>query len=314
MKSKQIKNILKLAVTVVGLYIAYQQMDLETVTQIITTYDYKYLLAGVLLNCLGTVLLSARLREVFGRSQSLLEMIKINFVASFFNLFLPSTIGGDTVKVTRLAGGQKSLQRSLAKVFADRFYGVTAVLMISIVSLLLLRSSGTVINVYILYSVYFLTAATVGVWLSIQTGLLTWFINRVPEVKLFGLHKTFKLGNLVSAIEELKAFSVGRKFNLLFISVIYQINSALISYVGLISFGIHISLLHVIFFSSLSAVLLMIPISIGGLGTRELIYKGLYGTVTDSVKVVLLAPYGFITLVATGLIGGILFMYDKPKN
>jgi hypothetical protein len=58
----------------------------------------------------------------------------------------------------------------------------------------------------------------------------------------------------------------------------------------------------------------MIPISIGGLGTRELIYKGLYGTVTSSPNVVLVAPYGFITLLATGLIGGLLFLRDRGET
>jgi uncharacterized protein (TIRG00374 family) len=289
-------------------------MDLETIRQILSDYDYRYLFAGIVLNCFGTVLLSARLREVFGRTSSLAWMVKLNFIAAFFNLFLPSTIGGDTVKVTRLAGGEKSIQKSLTKVFADRFYGVTAVLMISVVSLIMLKFTGTEINRYILYSVYLLIAATLAIWVMIQSGLMVNIMNRISTVRIFGFTKTFNLGNLVQSIEELKNYSLRKKAILIGISFIYQLNSALITYIALISFGIHLSFLYVVFFTSLSAVLLMIPISIGGLGTRELIYKGLYGTVTSSPNVVLVAPYGFITLLATGLIGGFLFLRDKGET
>jgi uncharacterized membrane protein YbhN (UPF0104 family) len=136
-------------------------------------------------------------------------------------------------------------------------------------------------------------------------------MNRISTVRVLGFKKTFNLGNLVQSIEELKNYSFRKKFILIGISFVYQLNSALITYIALVSFGIHLSFLYVVFFTSLSAVLLMIPISIGGLGTRELIYKGLYGTITSSLKVVLVAPYGFITLLATGLIGGLLFLKDK---
>jgi uncharacterized protein (TIRG00374 family) len=287
--NRHLKTLIKVAVTVTGLYIAYRQMDLAMVTEIITTYDYRYLLAGILLNCFGVILLAARLRVAFDSKESLWSMAKINFVAAFFNLFLPSTIGGDTIKVTKLAATEKSTQRSLAKVFADRFYGVISILMISIVSLLLLKHLGTEINQYILYSVYIMIAGTVTVAFLIQTGLLVKMLNYIPSINIFGFKKTFHLENFGKAIDELKQFPLSKRAKLIAISIIYQLNSALISYVGLLSFGINIGFLYIVFFSSLSAVLLMIPISIGGLGTRELIYKGLFGTVTDSLKVVLLA-------------------------
>jgi hypothetical protein len=55
----------------------------------------------------------------------------------------------------------------------------------------------------------------------------------------------------------------------------------------------------------------MLPISISGLGVRDYVFKELYGSVTDSPQVLLLAPVMFILVCSIGVVGGIIFLFDR---
>jgi len=64
-------------------------------------------------------------RETYGRYRSLY------YIGAFFNLFLPTSVGGDAVRAWMLAREKRTRWAAIGSVIADRVAGVTAMLMMA---------------------------------------------------------------------------------------------------------------------------------------------------------------------------------------
>ncbi len=87
-----------------------------------------WLLAGTALLMISTVIISARrwqiLASALGFKKPFWELVKYCYVGLFFNLFLPSTVGGDFSRCYYISKGTGRIAEAFYSVLADRASGI----------------------------------------------------------------------------------------------------------------------------------------------------------------------------------------------
>ena len=137
--SKPLVSALKLLFTILLLFLVFQSIDISKIRGDLSGFQWKSLLFLLILCWLGQLMCSERWRLIaasFGMHGSYRSFVQMYFAGMFFNIGLPSLIGGDAVKayiLSRKTG--KPLHLGLASVLQDRaagfitflFYGSIAI-------------------------------------------------------------------------------------------------------------------------------------------------------------------------------------------
>jgi uncharacterized protein (TIRG00374 family) len=272
--------------------------------------------ACVLLYGLGQVLSAWRwhllLRPV-DLDVPLPRLIGFYFIGMFFNLFLPTIVGGDVVKALLLSRETRAPAPATVSVFMERNVGLLALLGVATVAawwapdvvigglslraLTLLLSAGFVaINVILLRP-------------DVYT-LIDRLITRTPLARMRGRAASLyqSMTPYRSAYGVLAAaFVLSLAFQAVVIAVVFFAARALSSEFPLTAVAVFVPLI------SLAG---MIPVSLNGLGVREALYILLFGRIGASsetaVSVALL--YLAVTFLAS-LPGGIVYaVYGPPAR
>jgi len=264
---------------------------------------WKWWLAGLAASVLVQVVAGIRwaaLARPLGFQRPRRFFIWRFFEGMFFSLCLPSSIGGDVFKAYRV--GDTTARRLLAgcSVLADRLTGLSAL--------------GVLAGTALAASEYRLgLVGALGVGLALLAGVLVAF--------WLGLQSIHRIMNLLPESHRARAFlaqllpyhqrpllitqAVGWSF-------LVQVGGAVV--VALMARTLQVELPLVVWFSvvPLVALLMVLPVSIGGFGMRENAMEmllGKYGVAKDqAIAVALLWGLGTIL---TGLVGGLLFLLDR---
>jgi len=101
--------------------------------------DLRFVLLALGLQLLDTLVSVRRWRLLIraqGGEAPFAGLVRAYFVGIFFNNLLPSTIGGDTVRVVHTARSGVGRAKALGIIFVDRFLGLLALLLFAIVGAL----------------------------------------------------------------------------------------------------------------------------------------------------------------------------------
>jgi uncharacterized membrane protein YbhN (UPF0104 family) len=273
----QLKTALKILLTGAALYLVFQKIDTAQLIQLSKNLSWPWLLPAAALFVGSKVATAIRLNHYFGNIQislSLWENWRLYLIGMFYNLFLPGGIGGDGYKVYLLNKEFKTPVKELLKAsLLDRLGGLIAILGLLFGILLRIELPLPFGNPWT--GKMLLLAGLVGVipgfWL-----LQKWFFpNFLPSFwqgifwSLLG-----QLAQMATVICLLMALGVQDKF---------------LAYQG------------VFLLSSLVAVL---PLTIGGVGARELVvvYAHGYAGIEGSAAVAFSLLFFLITA-GTSLVG-----------
>jgi len=182
---------------------------------------------------------------VQGYGQAYRRLAAFYFAGQFFNLFLPTSIGGDLSRCYYLADNRGDILRAMTTILADRVSGMVALMCIASVAVSL---TSVLIPVW-------MTAVTVGGAFLLILGLMAPFI--LPRI-----FRRFELPFRYWQQPRFMAASLGVSF-FIQLSVVF-INMS----IGL-AVGVDIPWGFYFVFTPLVSVASMIPISLNGLGVRE---------------------------------------------
>ncbi len=133
---------LKALVSGVLLYFAFAHVKFDVIGRRLDRIDYLWLAGAVLIFIAQTTLGALRWRRIVqqlnapdGPPFALSNALRFTFVAAFFNQTLPSTVGGDAVRIWLLARDQGGWRTATYSVLIDRLAGVLVLALLVILCL-----------------------------------------------------------------------------------------------------------------------------------------------------------------------------------
>jgi uncharacterized membrane protein YbhN (UPF0104 family) len=130
---------LRLAVSAALVAWILRRTPFQAVGAAFRSADLRFVLLALALNLFDTLASVRRWRlliQAQGGEASFAGLVRSYFVGIFFNNLLPSTIGGDTVRVVHTARSGVGRPRALAIVFVDRFVGLLALMLFAVLGAL----------------------------------------------------------------------------------------------------------------------------------------------------------------------------------
>jgi uncharacterized membrane protein YbhN (UPF0104 family) len=270
-KSKKLfKSILKLLVTFWAVWYVLQHIDIDTLLIILKTSDPVWLFLAFLAYNASKIVSSVRLNRYFraiGVFLSELNALRLYYFGMFYNLFLPGGISGDGYKIYLLGKRHNSSYKKLFQAtLLDRISGLSALLFLAGILFVLSSFGGLSAPLYYL--------AIIGVILSIPVNFYMTkiffpdFLDVFTPTTLYAF--TVQLLQLLSAV--------------LIVWALPETNASMIDYLTLFL---------------ISSVVAVLPISIGGIGVRELTF--LYGFSLIGGDTTMAVTFSLIFFVITAL-------------
>ncbi|MGD9347590.1 MAG: lysylphosphatidylglycerol synthase transmembrane domain-containing protein, partial [Candidatus Aminicenantes bacterium] len=235
-------------------YILVSRTSLQEIFTTIKEADLLLLALSFSLHALGLVISAVRWQILIKAQDDWVPLhllAKSYLVGSFFNLFLPTRIGGDVVRIWDGSRYSKSLLKSSAIVLVERLSGVLVLLLFALSASLIrldMAQRFPVIWVSLIASIFGLSVFVI--FLSPAAGVL---LEKLPEGSHFGT-VTQKIHQFRETIllYKTKRAALGKAFfwaALLQINVIfhyYLIGEALGLDIALLDYFIFIPIVHLI--------------------------------------------------------------------
>ena len=235
-------------------------------------------------------------------------LLNLYYIGLFFSNFLPTSIGGDVVKVKKLNYKISNLGTSFSSTFMDRFTGLTSIFISVIVDCLLTYN--------ILPKDIWLTFFS----LSILGLILSFFIFKpsitkklsnfiLPDKTAGKIDKGF-LSKVESITAHKKDFAI-----IILMSVFFQFLVVLAYFIAARALGDNTNFYYFIVFIPIVILASFIPVSLNGLGIREGALVFLFSLVGMAKPIALttgLIIY-FLTLVHS-ITGGFLYLLEKKHS
>jgi uncharacterized protein (TIRG00374 family) len=250
------------------------------------------------------------LLRVQGIERSIHKLHIYYYIGFFFNNFLPTTIGGDVVRIYKASAGTKEMMRVTASVVAERILGLGALLTLAAVGLLLNISS---IKMSRIIEVRFGFVAVIAALISLGSFVYISQKINLARFRVFRLIQN-KISNLISQLSNYKnvpsAISAGFVYSLLF-QFLIVVNNFLLGR----SIRESPNILGLLFIVPTIMLVSMIPISINGIGLKEAAYVSLFPLIgiRPEAALVIAVLSRFFDIILS-LIGGLLNLIDGAKR
>ncbi len=301
--------------------------DREVLLDTLTTANYAYLLLALGLFVLAVFTNAVKwyiLLRAQGIPVPLGAVTNYTFVGFFFNNFLPANVGGDVMRGYGLARYTERNAEAAVSVIVDRIIGLLAFMFTAVVAALIavkLVSGGSsaadkalaenLIQVEIVAIGGM--AVIVGTFAVMLSYRLRQLIGRVFAIKLLS-----PLAPLYQRISD--AFGAYRHQYGALLSA-FAVGVATVLLTGLVDIAIvaglngNISPIYIFLLNPIIAVALIIPISIGGLGTGSVLYVYFYGLVgVPETLAFALSLYKQAVVYLGSLPGGILWLRGRERT
>lgn len=295
------------------LWYLFRKIDWQLTVETLKSADLIYLLMAGVIFLITNAIIACRW-FIFIKALKLkvrtLEVIRYFFIGLFGNLFLPSAIGGDIIKIVGLCRASNEKQKVVASILLDRLSGFAAVAFIAVVAFLFGLNAGLIDDLTLCIPVAILGLGSLTIALLIfHEGLYTFgcrVFNFLPKVKQWLIKLHYDIALLKG--ERAKGLTA------LLLSGCGQTLLALVFFFIAKSLHQDVNLLYFFIFVPLICVASSVP-SIGGLGVREAGTAYLFGKVGVQAGVsVSMSLILFLFMVVVGLIGGMVYVFTLSSG
>jgi glycosyltransferase 2 family protein len=290
----------KAAISILLLYFSLRLVNIGVLAERFNRFEPGWVVLGFLLLMAQVVLLTARWRKIAilcGATLAFNSAFQITFIATFFNQVLPSTVGGDGVRIWLLARKGVGWASATYSVLADRVVGLVVLALIVIACL---PFTFTLVNDSIARAVLLVIGfgTVAGAVLVVLTGVLfRQFFNRWMLTR-----------HLSSALSIIAAVCRSRRSVTIVVacSVAVHLITVAAAWCCVKAFAAPVSFVQVLFLIPPVALISSVPISIAGWGVREssMIIAFAYAGLSQSDGLSVSILFGAMSFVV-GVFGGI---------
>jgi uncharacterized protein (TIRG00374 family) len=293
----------------IALYVfVFYWTDFRAILGRLRTVEFSPVIAGMVLYVAGQALSAFKWRLLLkpvGLTASYSRLLGFYFTGMFFNLFLPTIIGGDAVKAVLLARDSQAPARATMSVFMERNTGLCALLLIALGASWIappVRLSGTPLPVLVL--------AIGACYLLVNIVLMSPLAYRAADSVIAATPLARMRPRARSLYDALMPYkrSVPILVVALALSLVFQAFVIAVVFLSARALSLAVPLSAVAVFVPLVSLAGMVPVSVNGLGVREALYILLFGRIGVSAElaVSLALVYLAVTVVAS-LPGGLVY-------
>lgn len=314
MNKKKIKKLVKLFVTIIIFIILYYKFDVKFFSIFSDVKYWRFIIIGIFLRLIVVQGLAMNRWKIFlkysGVQESLWTLTKISFLSSFMGVILPSSQGGDLMRMYLIekkhsfSVEQKSTVSS--SVIIERMIGFILLAGMSLICILFtpfFPQKNIIIVIILLINLF--------LWSVIFILTNTYAYNIFSSL----LHKIKRFKTIISFIEKTHHSLVIFPYKKVLIPSVLligalQFTTVFVLFLVFQAFDIYIPLYYHLALYPIIAILSIIPISISGLGLREGFFVFFYSILNISPDIavkVSLINYSVEVLSAVCL-GGLLYL------
>ena len=291
--------------------------DFSDVIEILKSSDKILLLLSFSTHALGVYITAVRWKTLLDTQKVKLSTATLSatvLIGSFFNNFLPTSIGGDVFRTYDASKkGNITLGASTSIILVERLSGVVSASIYAMVALFLGFTAIGHQSVIIPIIIFFVIAVTFA-FLIINPSLfkLDKVFNRFKFIRKLKEKLSSAYDTLISFKKYKRALIV-----VLIFSFLLQFTVILNWFLAAKALGINLNIEAFIFIVPVVSTIAMVPISVGGIGVREnslVFIMVAMGVAND--KAVLCSLLILFMIVLVGIVGGITYSirpYFKSK-
>jgi glycosyltransferase 2 family protein len=291
---------LKVALPTLLLWLVLRKLDFAKLLAIASQVNAFAIVCALLLITLQNLLAAFRWWYILRRMNVRIrpgDALRFLYVSVFVNQVLPSSVGGDAVRMILAIRGGISTGNALKSVFLDRVLTMMGLLVLIFLGLLGGRGGDTVTGIWIV--VAGLAAVAFGL------GVMQFIYIRTPW---FGRHPM--LGRLAALSNQLRAFALNWQNVVVTIavSVVSFFAMTLIVYTFAANLALPLPLGQLLAVCPVIFLLSAIPISIAGWGVREASMLVALGSLGVDAESALVLSLGLGLTILAGSLPAVLFL------
>lgn len=307
-----VRMIISAGLLIYLLYYVGIQAIVDEFNNILANSGFVYILYALLIELFAVVIMSVRwqvLLRGYGFKTKWKNLFGYYLIGMFFNNFLPSTIGGDVIRVFKVVDDVQNKSSALASIIIERLMGVAATLFLAFISLLILWQEFQ--NPQLLYvSGCFFLVIVLFFFILIRNRPFKYLIRIFDTITWYNIGDKFK-----RVFEAIHFFQKRRR--ILGYAFIYSLFSqsgiVLMNYALARALKIEISLAYLFLVVMVTFIITILP-SINGIGIREFGFISLLSRAGVSNATALsLSFLNLIIPMIISLAGAILFVIQKRK-
>ncbi len=313
--SNRLRVLIKAAITLGLLGFLVSRMDLREFWEVLSSADWRLVLVAGFLH-LATVLPSVvRWKSIladFSIRTPFWKLTQICMIGYFFNMLLPSAVGGDFFRAFYLARREsRGMSTTLTTTFVDRVAGLFAMLLIGLVSILIYP-----VRVHGRSLLPLMGLLALGFSIGIVLLFHPWSHAQMHRLlQRFGLVRLIERFELVyQGLNQLRGNS--RTILIMTLSsLVIQITVIVAMWFAALSIGIKAPFSLFLVFIPLVNLSVAVPLTINGMGLREAVYYLLFSEVGVPVEAaVTLSLLNLVVVAMTAVPGGIVYsLYKKDE-
>jgi uncharacterized protein (TIRG00374 family) len=293
------------------LYVLFSRVDVERLWTITRTASWAWLAAALGLYLL-MVMVSAWRWGLLLEAQHIVArtaaLVRSYLVATFFNNFLPSNIGGDVIRIRDTAGAAGSKTLAATVVLVDRGIGLLGLVFVAAVGASVTARAADTLGPW--GAAVLWAGCVAGVGLAVPIIMWPEFVGRLLH-PLKRLHQEWveeRISRLVLALAKFRSAPGALGLGLVGAVVVQAV---LVGFYAAIAraLGVPIPIAHLAILVPLSFVVQMAPVSVNGFGVREAtfgVYFGRLGLPLESALAVSLI--GAALMMVFSLSGAVAYL------
>lgn len=315
MTKKLIRRILNITVFAVCVIFIIRKVDMQMVLGNARTVDFRIFIFTVIISVFRTWLSGIRWELLHPNSMNGMSRwayFRLSMLSHLFNLFMPGALGGDIVKTAYAVNeGKGQRVKKVIAVFVDRTIGLISIMLLGMTALIFTHKQ-LPINLWQAALLFIVSGGFIVILFSNRV------LNLFESVSVRMVFARSLTGSLLKNWRESVLFYKGNAHKVIYslaLCVPIHMISFVIYYVLAISMGMEIGFLEMVFAVAIMWLITAVPISVGGMGVRELSLVWLLGIFgVPSEQAVGLAFLGYINaVIKSALALPLLFDFRKTK-
>ena len=237
------------------------------------------------------------------------RLLVINYIGGFWGLVLPSSISADIVRGYYLAKSTANVSLAVTSMLVDRLMGALSLVILVCISAWMVGDTFGLAHARLI-AAGVVVACALGIALLFHDGFISW-VDRVIIQRASGWKAMRPVRQWLASCFEYRQYPNTLVASFL-LTVFVQMLRVMVFYVVAVSFGIRVPVTYYFIFVPLIMFLIMLPVSINGIGVREGSFVAFFALmgIPSSEAFIISFSVSVLTTLMTAL-GGIIYMFNK---